>query len=54
MIEKKNKYKKGIIEKWNEKKNKEDWRKIKNRKYLEGLKKEKDNMGNLRDLYNKL
>jgi len=51
-----NKYKGGIVEEWNEEDdNEEDWWRIKeDRKYLEGLENENQNMGNLRDPYDKL
>jgi len=53
--EEKEEYKGGKIEEWNEEENKEDRRRIEeDRKYLEGLKDENQDMGDLRDPYNEL
>jgi len=53
--EKKHKYKGGKIEEWDKEENKEDRQRIeKDRKYLEELKDENQDMGNLRDLYDEL
>jgi len=53
MEEEKDKYKRGKIEEWNEEKDKEDrWRIEKDRKYLEKLGDENQDMGDLRDPYN--
>jgi len=54
-IEEKYEYKEGMIKEWNEEKNEEDRQRIEeDRKYLEGLKDENQDMGNLRDPYNEL
>ena len=53
--EEKHKYKGGMIEEWNEEEDEEDrWRIEENKKYLEGLEDENQDMGNLRDPYNEL
>ena len=53
--EEKDKYKGGKIEEWNREENEEDWWRIKeDRKYLEELENENQDMGDLRDPYNKL
>jgi len=53
--EEKNEYKGGIIEEWNEEENKEDqWRIKEDRKYLEGLDNEEEDMNDLKDPYNEL
>ena len=55
MEEEKDEYKGGKIEKWNEEKDKEDWQRIKkDRRYLEELGDENQNMGDLRNPYNEL
>ena len=54
-IEEKYEYKEGMIKEWNKEKNEEDRQRIEeDRKYLEGLKDENQDMGNLRDPYNEL
>jgi len=54
-IEEKYEYKEEMIKEWNEEKNEEDRQRIEeDRKYLEGLKDENQDMGNLRDPYNEL
>ena len=51
--EEKDKYKGGKIEEWNREENEEDWWRIKeDRKYLEELENENQDMGDLRDPYN--
>jgi len=53
--EEKNKYKGGKIEEWNEKEDEEDLQRIEeDRKYLEELEDENQDMGDLRDPYNEL
>ena len=55
IVEEKNEYKGGIIEEWNEEENKEDqWRIKEDRKYLEGLDNEEEDMNDLKDPYNEL
>ena len=55
MEEKRDKYKRGKIEEWNKKEDEEDQQRIEeNRKYLEQLGDENQDMGNLRDPYDKL
>jgi len=52
--EEKDEYKKGKIEKWDEEEDKEDRWRIEDRKYLEVLEDVNQDMGDLRDPYNKL
>ena len=48
-------YEGGKIKEWNEEEDEEDQRRIEeDRKYLEGLKDENQDMGDLRDPYNEL
>ena len=55
MEEEKHEYKEGMIEEWNEEEDEEDQQRIEeDKKYLEGLEDENQDMGNLRDLYNEL
>jgi len=55
MEEEEYEYKGGMIEEWNKEEDKEDWQRIEeDRKYLEGLEDENQDMGNLRDPYNEL
>jgi len=55
MKEEREEYKGGKIEKWDEEEDEEDRRRLEeDRKYLEELKDENQDMGNLRDPYNKL
>ena len=55
MEEEKDKYKKGKIEEWNKEEDKKDRQRIEeNRKYVEELEDENQNMGDLRDPYNEL
>ena len=55
MEEEQKEYKGGRIKEQNKEENKEDQQRIeKDRKYLEELKDENQDMGDLRDLYNKL
>ena len=55
MEEEEHEYKRGIIEEWNEEEDEEDQQRIEeDKKYLEGLEDENQDMGNLRDLYNEL
>ena len=55
MEEGKDKYKGARIEEWNKEEDEEDQQRIEeNRKYLEELEDENQDMGNLRDPYNKL
>jgi len=55
MEEVKHKYKGGMIEEWNEEEDEEDCRRLEeDRKYLEELGDEDQDMGNLKDLYNEL
>jgi len=55
MEEKKDKYKGGKIKEWDEEKDEEDQRRIKeDRKYLENLRDENLEMDDLRDPFNKL
>ena len=55
MEEEKDEYKGGKIEEWNEEEEEEDRQRIEeNRKYLEKLRDENQNIGDLRDPYNKL
>ena len=54
-IKEEEEYKGEKIEKWNKEENKEDWQRVKeDRKYLEGLENENQDMGNLRDPYDEL
>jgi len=51
----KHKYKGGMIEEWNEEEDEEDRRRLEeDRKYLEELGDEDQDMGNLKDPYNEL
>jgi len=53
--EEKNEYKRGMVEEWNKKKDKKDQRRIEeDRRYLEGLEDENQDMGDLRDPYDEL
>jgi len=53
--EKKHEYKGGMIEEWNEEEDKEDQQRIEeDRRYLEELEDENEDMGDLRDPYDKL
>ena len=55
MEEEKHEYKGGMIEEWNEEEDEEDRRRIEeDRRYLEELEDENDDMGDLRDLYDEL
>jgi len=55
MEEEKQEYKKGKIEEWNDEEDEEDRQRIEeNRKYLEELEDENQDMGDLRDPYNEL
>ena len=55
MEEEQEEYKGGKIEEWDEEKDKEDWWRLEeDRKYLEELGDENQDVGNLRDPYNKL
>ena len=55
MEEEKHEYKGGMIEEWNEEENEEDCKRLEeDRKYLEELGNEDQDMGNLRDPYNEL
>ena len=55
MEEEKYEYKGGIIEEWNEEENEENCKRLEeDRKYLEELGDEDQDMGNLRDPYNEL
>ena len=55
MEEEKNEYKGGKIEKWDEEEDEEDQQRIKeDRKYLEELEDENQDMGDLRDPYDEL
>ena len=55
MEEEKCEYKGGMIEEWNEEEDEEDRRRLKeDRKYLEELGNEDQDMGNLRDPYDEL
>jgi len=55
MEEEKHEYKGGMIEEWDEEENKEDRQRIEeDRKYLEELEDENQDMGDLRDPYNEL
>ena len=55
MEEEQKEYKGGKIEEWNEKENKKDQQRLEeDRKYLEELGDENQNMGNLRDPYDEL
>jgi len=55
MEEEQKEYKEGKIEEWNEKENKKDQQRLEeDRKYLEELGDENQNMGNLRDPYDEL
>ena len=54
-MEEEREYKGGMIEEWNEEEDEGNWWRLEdNRKYLEGLKDEEEDMGDLRDPYNKL
>jgi len=54
-MEEKKEYKGGKIEEWNEEEDEEDrWRIKEDRKYLEKLEDENQDMGNLRDPYDEL
>jgi len=53
--EKKHEYKGGMIEEWNEEEDEEDQQRIEeDRRYLEELEDENEDMGDLRDPYDKL
>ena len=53
--EEKREYKRKMVEEWDKEEDKKDWWRIEeDRKYLEGLKDENQDMGNLRDPYNEL
>ena len=53
--EEEDKYKGGKIKEWDEEENKEDWQRIKeDRKYLEKLGDENQDMDDLRDPYNEV
>ena len=53
--EEEHKYKRGMIEEWNEEEDERDQQRIeKDKKYLERLEDENQDMGNLRDPYNEL
>ena len=54
-IKEEEEYKGGKIEEWNEEEDEKDWRRVEeDRKYLKGLENENQDMGDLRDPYNKL